>query len=193
MNINGVNIQIMWTEIVITFFLIGIVRYLINMYILHVYNNIYKEFISFKWEKLDDKIRKHKKLCNVFSNGPYNKKIRLMYNGLCMALSSMALIRNHESGFIEELNDIKQEEEFELKAFVLALYYRSNNNSLAIQYFNKYVRCIHQNKNIELIMKYLFDKEKTTKDMDDIKKVIKCFRNPAIICLLKQNGLILDE
>lgn len=77
MNVNGTSVQIMWNEIAIIIFLICFLRCVINVYILVVYNNIYKKFCSYDWVDLDKIIKKHQNICNIFSNGPFNKKVRL--------------------------------------------------------------------------------------------------------------------
>lgn len=108
-----------------------------------------------------------------------------------MALSSMALIRNNEIEFVKELDNVKQEEEYELKAYVLYLYYVSkNNNALAMKYYNNYSRCTHENRNIEIVMKYLFNKDECLRTTSEFQNAINSFQNPAIIRLLKDNDLL---
>ena len=190
MNIEYTNVQIMWQEILFIFIFIYIVRYLTDVYIIVVYKNIYNKFYANNWFGLENKARKHKKICSVFARGPFNKKIRLIYNGLCLLLSSIALIEKNESVFLVELDSIRKEEEFELKPFILALYFRSTNDlRTAVKFYYKYSKCIHQDKNIEKIMNYLFSNHGDKKIDSEIKIAIKSFQNPAIIKLFENNNL----
>lgn len=192
MNMQHTNIQIMWKEIVFIFLFIYVIRFFTDMYIILGYKNINKNFYNQTWVGLKKKIRKHRKICSVFSGGTFNKKIRAIYNGLCMILSSMALINKKESEFISELDNVKKDIEFELKPFVLALYFRSKNDlSTATSFYYEYSRCIHHDKNIELIMNSLFSSQECNEINNETKTAIRSFKNPAIILLLKDNNLII--
>lgn len=189
MKYNSTNTQIMWKEIAIILLVMYIARFVIDIYIKTVYNKINNDFYLNKWDGLEEKIRKHLKICNIFSIGPFNQKVCLMYNGLCIALASMALL-NDEEAFVNRLWIIKREEAFEMKPFMLALYYLSKQDEVAsMKYYNTYLRCNHQNEYIKVIMEYLFDKKKTH-PKEDIANAVKTFQNPAIIKLLEDNNIL---
>ncbi|MEE0883944.1 MAG: hypothetical protein U0L59_01800 [Faecalimonas sp.] len=194
LNIEHTNVQIMWKEIVLIFLFIYIIRFFTDIYIIIVYKNIYNRFYAHDWFGLEKKVKKHQNLCSVFLSGPFNKKIRLIYNGLCMILSSIALIDENDCVFITEIDNIKKDEEFELKPFVLALYYRSKNDlTTAMKFYHKYSRCIHQDENIDIIMNYLFSNQECKKMNNEIAIAIKSFQNPAIIKLFEDNNLIIKR
>lgn len=191
LNILLTNVQIMWKEIVCIFLFIYILRFFTDIYIITVYKKIYNKFYSNDWIRLEKKIKKHQNLCSVFTKGPFNKKIRVIYNGLCIILSSIALIEKKDLNFITELDKIKKEEEFELKSFILALYFYSKNDmQRAMNYYYKYCRCIHQDSNIESIMSYLFFNQEDSKNVNEVGIAIKSFKNPAILKLFKDTKLI---
>ena len=123
MNINGTEVQIMWKEIAVGLLVLYVIRLLIDLYIKTEYKQFNNLFYSHDWNGLDVKIRKHQRICDVFSKGPWNKNVCLMYNGLCVALASMALINNDVVDFLNQLHYIKNEDNFEIKHFILALYY----------------------------------------------------------------------
>lgn len=163
-----------------------------DVYILIIYKDIYKKFYAPNWFGLKEKIRHLKKTCYIFLSGPFNKKIRFIYNNLCFILSSIEFMDKKDGEFIIELDNIKKDEEFELKSFVLALYFRSKNNQkTAMKFYDKYSTCIHQDKNVNIIMKYLFANQEYNIKNEEIKIAIKSFQNPAIIKLLVDNNLII--
>ena len=189
-SINGTEVQIMWKEIAIVLLVLYVVRVLIDLYIKAVYKRIHNLFYSHAWSGLEDKIRKHQRICVVFSSGPWNKNVCQMYNGLCIALGSMALVNNNEVDFLNQLHNIKNEENFEIKHFILALYYRSKHDDIAAKRnYNAYLRCNRKNENIRAIMDYLFLENSSIQSKVDISGVIKTFQNPAIIKLLMDNGI----
>ena len=65
MNINGTNVQIMWKEIAIILLIVYITRFAIDIYIKTIYNKIYNQFYSYTWNGLEEKIKKHQKICNI--------------------------------------------------------------------------------------------------------------------------------
>lgn len=190
MNINGTHIQIMWKEIATILLVVYIIRLAIDLYIRTVYKKICDQFYSNIWDGLEEKIRKHLNICNVFSNGPLNKNVRRMYNGLCMALASILLVNNNEVAFVNQLHKIKNEYDFEMKSFALALYYYSlHDEAAAKKHYNEYLKCNHENKNINVIMEHLFSKENNTRSSDDIQAAMETFKNPAIVKLLKTGAV----
>lgn len=190
MSMAGASIKIMWKEIAVILIIVYIARCIIDIYIVSEYNKICNEFYSFTWDKLENKIKKHKKICNVFSNGLWNKKVRLIYNGLCVALSSMSLLRGDDLEFISRLSDVKDEINFDIKPFMLALYYHSKNDEAASQeHYNKFMKCNSHSEDTKVIMEELFLEQMPQKSAE-LNNAIKSFRNPAIIKLLQENGLM---
>ena len=191
MNINGTEVQIMWKEIAVGLLVLYVIRLLIDLYIKTVYKQITYLFYSHNWSGLDVKIRKHQRICDVFSSGPWNKKVCLMYNGLCVALASMALINNNEVDFLNQLHYIKNEYNFEIKHFMLALYYCSKHDEIASKRnYNAYLQCNREDENIRVILDYLFPDKSNLRSMEDVSGAIKTFHNPAIVKLLRNNGII---
>ena len=139
MNLVGSHVQIMWKDIFLTIVFIYGIRFVIDSYIIKGFKKVHKAFYSNDWNGLEGQIEKYQKISDQFSNGPWNKKIRGIYNTLCAFRASVALVEGKESIFLNQLNHIKKEEDFELKFFVLSLYYRSkNDNEKAFQYYLQY-------------------------------------------------------
>lgn len=188
MNVNGIAVNIMWKEIGAILIIVYMGRIFINMYIKNGYNRINKKFYTNNWNGLEEEIERYKKICKVFSNGPWNKNMRLIYNGLCVASASISLIRHNEVGFVECLNEVKKEVDFEMKPFLLALYYRyKQQDDVAKKYYNKYLICNHVDEDIKVIMEYLFCQGQQ-RDVSEIGCTIKKFQNPAILKLLVDNN-----
>jgi hypothetical protein len=107
-----------------------------------------------------------------------------------MNLSTIAFTEQKEDKFLLELDKVKKEEEFEWKAFLLALYYASKNNSeQSTAYYDKYLKCSHNNEHIRIIMEWLFS-EDTKPSEDQLNQAISNFKNPMIIQLLRDNMII---
>lgn len=186
----GTNIKIMWKEIVIILLILYSVRLAIDIYIKIIYNKIIEKFYTYNWDGLEEKVEKHRKICNVFSNGRWNKNVRLIYNGLCVVISSMAFLRGDDSEFINQLSCVKDEVNFEIKPFMLALYYRSRNDEVAMrEYYNKFLDCNSHSEYTKVIMEKLFSEQMLQKS-ENLHNAIKKFQNPGIIKLLQENGLI---
>ena len=193
MNIKGTNIYIMWKEIGVMLLVVALIRLSIDIYIVKIYKKICKKFYSKAWNGLDGEIKKHRKLCNVFSVGPWNKNIRLMYNGCCVALASIALIKNDEVEFVNQLNLVKKETDFEMKSFMLALYYCSKQDEItAKKYFDSYLKCNKKNGDIKVIMDYLFVQGKT-QQREEFDCAIQKFQNPAILKLFEENKFYISK
>ena len=186
MGINGITTQIMWTDIIITLAVIYALRTLTEVYIVKTYKKLNKAFFEGEWDGLEKKMIKHQNICNVFSDGPFNKDIRVLYNGLCVALASIGLMQGDEETFLRQLNYIKKEKEYEMKAFILSLYFcsKGNEEEAVIQY-QKYLETNPKNKNAKNILEYLFGEKKEVPTSS-----VESFHNPAIIKLFKDNSII---
>lgn len=189
MNSSGVHVQIMWKEIAIIFLCIYLMRCLTDFYIVNKYKKLNKAFYAGEWEGLEKKLIKHQRICNVFSDGPFNKNIRTLYNGLCVALASIGLLEEDEETFVRQLNCVKKDEEYEMKAFMLALYYNSRGNEKeAIRQYRKYMTSNPRNKNMQEVLEYLYGEKKEVPISS-----VESFQNPAIIKLLNDNIITLSD
>lgn len=189
-NIGGSNVQIMWKEMVLIFIVLYLMRCLTDLYILRVYKKILNSFFAEDWSGLERKIEKHQKLCSIFSNGPFNKKIRYIYNTLCVVLASIKFINGNENEFLFHLGRIKRENEFEMKAFLLSLYYHSRGKMReAEEYYHYFLKCNSENQAARDILLYLFNPTQRTELEAVCVKAKQSFRNPAVIELFKANHL----
>lgn len=187
------NVTIMWKEIAIIFVFLFLVRFIFDIYMIQQYNTIVKKFYA---NKLTDvkKTKKLQKICNVFSSALWNQKTCLMYNNICCILASVALLNNNDNEFLFELNKIKREQKYELKSFVLALYFLSKSNlSIAQSHYEKYLICEHENDNINIVLSKFFSSQNYAKIDEDFLGAIESFKNPAIKKLLSdctENGSV---
>lgn len=190
MNLVSSHVQIMWKDIFLTIVFIYAVRFFVDRYIIRGFKKVHKAFYSNDWNGLENQIEKYQKLSDQFSNGPWNNKIRSIYNTLCAFRASVALVEEKESVFLNQFNQIKKEEEFELKFFVLSLYYRSKgNNEKAIHYYHQFLVCKDKSWNIKCILNTIFSEEKCEYAKEEVDEAIKSFKNPAIIKLLHDNEM----
>ena len=186
---NKIYIQIMWKEIAIILLFICLLRFLTDFYIVKKYKKLIKDFFAGEWERLEIKMIKHQKICNIFSDGPFNKKIRAFYNGLCVALASIGLVRGDEETFLRQLSYIKKPEEYEMKSFMLSLYYNSKKNEKeAIEQFHKYIESNPKSKNMQDVLEYLYEQKVVFPASS-----VKSFHNPAIIKLFVDNNIKVDD
>ena len=117
-------VQIMWKEIIVGFMLLFIFRWLLNVYMINTYNKMARLFgKTNNVETLKKRMKKHRKLCDFFSIGPWNQEIYAIYNGLCWMLASLELLEGREDQFLQYVNSIKKGKEYEIKPFAFALYY----------------------------------------------------------------------
>lgn len=179
--------QIMWKEIGAGLLVIYLVRCTFDLYMVYKYKciiNQYKKSASSIWKL---KAIKHLKLCNVFAVGPWNKHIYKVYNGLCWFLASVAYDEGKENDFLKYLDCVKNEKEFEMKPFVLALYYRSKEkNNLANEYYDKFWACEHEDSNKATVLKGIFEGDR---ENPAFFKAIEFFGNATITRLIEKNIL----
>lgn len=184
MNIMSVApVTIMWKEIFIFFVGVLVIRGLIDVYMIKGHQYILKEFYLGNYDKIVKKTEKLRKVNDVFSAGPYNKNICLIYNNLCCVLASIGLISNRENVFLENLYRVKREETYEMKSFLLALYFFKKDVSKAKEWYDNYLQCKHENANVSIIMKKLFAISEDISEEQYIEAK-KSFNNLAIIKLL---------
>ena len=192
--IEKATVQIMWKEIFFIFVAIYVLRIITELYIVKKFKKLHKEFLSNNWDGLDEKMLKHRNLCNVFSDGPFNKPIRALHNNLCLGIASMALVNGNGIEFLQQMEYVKKEQEYELKAFVLSLYYRwRNNEEEAINYYNAFRECDSQNEELAIIMDKIFGESNNIQKDERYLNALKNFKNPAIIMLLEANGILVFE
>lgn len=181
-------IQIMWKEIGIGFLVLYVLRSMLDIYMIKKYEKIERSYGMVDLNILKSQAKRHLKLCDFFSVGPWNKKIYAIYNGLCWLMSSISLLENNEADFLTYLNMIKKEQEFEIKAFALSLYYRSKKDINQGQYYyNLYLASKHTDKDIAVIMDCIWNgKEKTKVFFESVEK----FKNPALKIIFKKNCVL---
>ena len=151
---------------------------------------IQKRFRTNRWDGLQSLIDKYRVTCALFTRGPFNKGTRALYNSLCFLWASIALVEEDENEFLRQLNMIKKEEEYELKSFVLALYYSSKHQKeQAMECYQKFLKCKPQSQDVKLIMESMFEKDGGVQRQSYVD-VLHNFKNPAIIKLFKANDMI---
>ena len=188
METNGVNVQIMWKEIAIIFIVLFSFRFLIDMYIVITYKQIQSKFYSNCFVGLAYKAKKLQKISDIFSNGPFNKKMRLIFNSICVTVASLAFLNNDDFGFLNQLGKVKKEDEFEFKSFILALYYRSKGDTKNVfEYYEKWLQSNHKNKDVEVVMGFLFSND-IQYETELVERAINGFQNPAIRKLFHKTG-----
>lgn len=185
-------VQIMWKEMGIGLSVFLIVMYvfrnILDIYMIKTYKKIIEMYGKVEMETLKVKAKKHLKLCNYFSVGPWNKQIYLAYNGLCWLLASINLLEENEGEFLAYLKMIKKENEFEMKSFALSLYYRSKkDNNQAKYYYGLYLESKHVDNDIAIIMNSLFGE---IEKAELITESASRFSNPAIIKLFRDNEIL---
>ena len=187
---NEANIRIMWKEIAIIFIVIFLIRLCIDVYIFLRYKQISNKFNSQNYTNLEKKTERLRKLTRIFSLGPWNKQMTLIYNNLCCIRSSIALVNDDEELFVNYLEFVKSEENYGLKPFMLALYYRSKKeDDTASKHYEQYMRSNHKDSNLNAIMNHLFCNSDKTEKIENLNEILGCFKNPAIIKLLNDNNL----
>ena len=183
------TVQIMWMEILILFAALYGLRVLMDLYIVRTYRKLFAMHGTVPAEVFREKAQRHIRLSGIFAVGPWNQRIYKVYNGLCWMLASDHLTQNEEDAFLFWLSRIRKEETFELKAFILALYYRAKHSDDAAHHFyGQYLRCRHEDQNVSVIMHGIFDGADHTQEAA-FAQAVKAFRNPAVIRLLDENGI----
>ena len=189
MNLYVSKTQIMWKEIAIIFFAIFSVRVAIDLYVFLSYKKFVKKFFANQWNGLEEKIDKILKTASVFANGPFNKSNRIRYNDLCVIQASIAYMRDDEELFVNQLAKAKEENSYEATSFILALYYHSKaNETKAKECFERYLSCNRENKNLQIIMNFLFKQDEKV-STEELNEAIRFVKNPAVLKLLKENNL----
>ena len=152
------------------------------------YEKLLKLFGVIEMDTLKLEAEKHLKLCNFFSVGPWNKAIYWTYNGLCWLLATISYVEDDEYDFLAYLGKVKNEQEFEMKSFVLALYYRSKKDfNQARHYYDVYLPSKHVNNDIGVIMDRVWSgKAKSELVAESVKK----FENPVLRKLFAENHIL---
>lgn len=181
------TVQIMWKEIGIGLILLYLLRVVLDLYMLNKYKKLVALHGTISAEAFQTRAQKHLKLCGFFAVGPWNKQIYAAYNGICWLLAMDALQEGLEEVFLTWLSKVRKEEEFEAKAFTLSLYFRAKRQEkIAGQYYEMYLKSKHSDQNISVIMCGLFE---GTEPIESIQKAAGALKNPAVIKLLKDNGI----
>jgi len=184
---NTGTVQIMWKEIGIGLILLCLLRVILDIYMIKKYKTLVAMHGRIPAEAFRAKAQKHLKRCGLFAVGPWNKQIYAAYNGLCWLLAMDALQEGLEEVFLIWLSKVRKEEEFEAKAFTLSLYFRAKGQEkIAGQHYEMYLKSKHSDQNISVIMRGLFE---GTEQAETIREAAREFFNPALIQLLKNNGI----
>ena len=150
---------------------------------------IQNKFKSNYWDGLPDMIEKYKRTAAPFIKGWMNKGTRALYNCMCFYGASIALMEENEEEFLKQLNMIEKEEEYEMKPFILALYYRGRQRQEeAKECYQKFLNCKPQSKDVKIIMDNLFGEEMGNKEPIS-GEILGSFRNCAILKLFEENKL----
>lgn len=180
------SFQIMWKEIFFFWTVAFIVRIVIEIYLIYRYNYIIRRFYSNDFADLKILIKRIKNIYDLFSKQKLSKRTCLMYNNICCVLASIAFLENQDEVFFRELNLIKREEKYEMKSFMLALFYLSKKDKLRAQsYYENYLLCEFENENIKVVMEYFFNFEHYKKNNTSFEVACKSFKNPAVLKLLE--------
>ena len=97
-------------------------------------------------------------------------------------------VEDDEYDFLAYLGEVKNEQEFEMKSFVLALYYRSKKDfNQARHYYDVYLTSKHVNNDIGVIMDSVWSgKAKSELVAESVKK----FENPVLRKLFAENHIL---
>lgn len=182
-SING-TFNVMWKEILIIFIVVFLIRAFLDVYMIINYNKVMRKFYLGYFEDIEVNIKRFISLCDVFSLAPWNKKTCFMYNNLCIVLASVALLNNNDTKFLFELNKIKREHSYELKSFMLTLYYYSKNDIIkAKQFYENHSKIKKNDENLSIVLNNLFSYE-LFNDNGLYESLIKSLNNQAIIKML---------
>ena len=178
----------MWKEIIVGFIILYLLRGVLDVYMIKNNEKLLKLFGVIEMDTLKLEAEKHLKLCNFFSVGPWNKAIYWTYNGLCWLLATISYVEDDEYDFLAYLGKVKNEQEFEMKSFVLALYYRSKKDfNQARHYYDVYLTSKHVNNDIGVIMDSVWSgKAKSELVAESVKK----FENPVLRKLFAENHIL---
>lgn len=184
---NGVT-TFLWKETIIVIILICVIFIFLGIFTVRSFNKVIERYYPndlFSAESTLNRIRLWSDFLSV-----KNDKICLVYNHTCYLLASIELLKGNDRAFLRELDGIKKEDDFELKSFMLALYYRSKGNGdMAVKEYSKYIQCSKHEKDIQIIMCGLFDGGEDFKSDDLFLNALNTFKNPAIIKLFVDNEL----
>lgn len=176
-------------KIVIFLLSIVVIILILKLYIMLGVKKIQKRFRNNQWDGLPSLVEYYQKTALVFTKGTINKGTRALYNSMCFVGASMALVEGDEKEFVRQLGLIEKEEEYELKPFILALYYRSlQKQEEAMECYQKFLKCKPQSQDVKLIMDRLFatGEQKMFAYVD----ALEGFKNPAILKLFEKNNMI---
>ncbi len=173
--------------VIYSFLVLILLRIIIQFVILLLHNDICRKLESLELHEAKIKVHKIRRMCKIFSRGLFSKQMLFMYNNLSWVLASISFCENHVGEFLGFMDSIMRQEEFELKAFVLALYYLAENKSEeAENWFKQYKKCSCQDGTSEKILKVLFEGEEKN---EAFYKAVESYKSPVIIQLFKENNI----
>ena len=187
---NGVT-TFLWKETLIVIIFICVVFIFLGIFTVRSFNKVIERYYPNDLLSAENKLNRIRLLSGFLSLGVQNDKICLVYNHTCYLIASIELLRGNERDFLRELDGIKKENSFEIKSFMLSLYYRSKHDfEKSKLFYDKYLMCNHHEKDMQIVLSCVFD------DLDDLKNniifkdAVKGFKNPAIIKLFQDNNIL---
>lgn len=181
----NINLRIGWNVIIIELVILLLLIILADVYMIVKHNSTTKKYYSGNFKGLVKELKRLQFVSNIFSLNPRNRNREMIFNTTCVFLASIFLLNDDENGFIRELSKIKSETRYEIKPFMLALFFKSKNDmqnaEMCCQAFKN---CEHINENMNVVMNYLFSNDEEVKN-DEFGNAVNSFRNPAIIKLLE--------
>ena len=187
---NGVT-TFLWKETLIVIILICAIFIFLGIFTVRAFNKVIERYYPNNLFSAENTLNRIRSLSGFLSLGVRNDKMCLVYNHTCYLIASIELLRGNERDFLRELDGIKKENSFEIKSFMLSLYYRSKHDfEKSKLFYDKYLMCNHHEKDMQIVLSCVFD------DLDDLKNniifkdAVKGFKNPAIIKLFQDNNIL---
>ena len=187
---NGVT-TFLWKETLIVIILICAIFIFLGIFTVRAFNKVIERYYPNNLFSAENTLNRIRSLSGFLSLGVRNDKMCLVYNHTCYLIASIELLRGNERAFLRELDGVKKENSFEIKSFMLSLYYRSKHDfEKSKLFYDKYLMCNHHEKDMQIVLSCVFD------DLDDLKNniifkdAVKGFKNPAIIKLFQDNSIL---
>lgn len=186
---NGVTI-FLWKETLIVIILICVIFIFLGIFTVRAFNKVIERYYPNDLFSAENTLNRIRLLSGFLSMGVRNDKMCLVYNHTCYLIASIELLRGNERAFLRELDSIKKENDFEIKSFMLSLYYRSKHDCERSKiFYDKYLMCNHHENDMKIVLSYVFDELEDIKNNNLFKDAVKGFRNPAIIKLFQDNNI----
>ncbi len=150
-----------------------------------LFRQIVKDYSRGKLDGLGKKVFVQKKLCSILVSITNDANAIFMYDYICYISANLALNDGNEEQFLQELEDCKKKKSFPLRSFILALYYLfRDEKETAVEFYKEYFTCENKNKEINDVMRYVFEKDCTSEVEQGYIHWKKNLRNPVILGML---------